>query len=178
MKLGLGLRNLRQVSSGPVAAVWTGNANVSVVDIGSGYYRITKTGGTNGSFTDASASTTSARAGDFTLYMKRGEVTGEVLAGINDTPNGLHTSIERGVDWNGVDAISFETGYAGLVNHGAHVATEYSIIKRVGSVISLYETTNPDVPGAAIRTYTTSAATFFGDAILGNIGNTIDVKLV
>lgn len=45
-------------------------------------------------------------------------------------------------------------------------------------MISLYKTTDPAVLGAAIRTYTASSLAFFGDAILGTVGNSIDVKLV
>lgn len=139
------------------------------------WYLCEKISGQNGNYTDATVRSASSFAGDFTFVQQRTDAaTNETLGGVATAPNGTYQALNYGLDLT-ASVISHELNYTATVNHGAYTVSDYLVLQRRGTTLSLYKTTNLSTLGTALRTWTVSG-TYFAEAVFGSIGNKLRLR--
>ncbi|RSY78556.1 LysM peptidoglycan-binding domain-containing protein [Sphingomonas koreensis] len=144
-----------------------------------GTYRVTKTGGSSGTY-DAQVQSSQGISGDFVFRLRPLQTDKYLLAGVAQNPNaslsytGLDFAIEAAA--NGY-MYHYDNGvYAQLTSY---VAGDSLWMVRTGSTLSYYkgDTLEAAKAAAALRTVNGVSGTFYADAALYTIGAVADMSL-
>jgi hypothetical protein len=176
MNLSLSLVNNMSLtgSSTPVTVetpvVIANNSGTTVADQGGGVYRVTKTGGLDGTW-DASAIGQSAHAGDFVVRVNPRQANLNLMIGVSTNAtasNSFDISLAVFIKNDGsLDA--YEAAAPTATNVSTYTASDYLFMRRVGSTITLLKGATTSVSAAAvIHTYTASSATVTFDSSFNN----------
>lgn len=161
-----------------VASDWTlSSANIVKTPEADGFYKLDKTGGANGNYTDARAWTNESYSGDFTFIMKRGGSDGETLTGVTDDPAYTYQTHDRGFYSNGSTFDTYDLGFTNITRYGTHVANDYLVMQRVGGTLSHYHTTDLNNLGTPFKVIS-DGATFNGAVVLERLNRFISVKMI
>ncbi len=172
MKLALGLRTMRQVSSGPPPITMVNQAGTTAVDQGANGWLITKTGGADATWGDASATSVESFAGDFILRItpqQSGSGTdGQGMVGVTADPvaSNHFNTIDYAFYFNGssqVDAL-YENGVSAAITAVNFVSGTHFFIKRTGTAMSFGHGGTDGITGYTESISRTSGATLFVDS--------------
>ncbi len=177
-EIGLTLRQRRSGVATAAAIAIANRAHCTVTGLGSGSYRIVKSGGAADSW-DGSAVSTEAMAGDFTLRLQPATINKAVISGLNSDPTSddSYLSIDFALDF-------FSDGTAHIFENGNYVAGGWPyaagdiwwVIRRGGSLSYVQGGANPDA--GMLRRSVGAPATLYFDSSFADIGGTIDVQLM
>ncbi|WP_447728321.1 hypothetical protein [Sphingomonas koreensis] len=145
-----------------------------------GTYRITKTGGSSGSY-DAQVQSVTGLSGDFVFRLRPLQANKYLMAGVSQNPNAStsYTNLDFAIEAadNG-NIYTYAGGSGALLT--SYVAGDNLWMVRTGSTISYYKgaTIEAAKTAGALRTLTGVSGTFyFCDAALYDVGATADVSL-
>lgn len=151
----------------------TARANTSVSAIGGGAYRITKTGGFDGSFDGAAASVTGI-AGDFVMRAKRVGSADRLMIGVTANP-------DEDTGYVGIDySLEYTAGVLEIFERGEYrtangLVDDFVWIERIGTTLRYL--CGPRRRGATVmRIVADVSATLFFDSSLVTPGCAVDVR--
>lgn len=149
------------------------HANTTVAAQGGGVYRVTKTGGVNGS-ADASAVSATAMPGDFTIRIQTLQTNKDIGFGVNADPltDDSYTSIDRMLLFTaGAAVVVYENG-SSVVAPASYVTSQYWFIRRTGSAIEIRVGTSTDIAlSSLVANFTSLSGTlYFDSSLLGSSG--------
>lgn len=177
LRLGLSL----SMASGTLepGVPFVDNGNTTVVDQGSDFYRITKTAGGD-VWGSSGAVGTSAKAGDFLLTIRAGQLDEGFAVGMNADPltDNDYASIDRGFLF-GNDASIYKLDDGAFTALGeAYTTSNYYYVRRVGTTVTLLKNAVDNIGTATLlATLTASAASLYFDCSIFGVGGWLDVRL-
>lgn len=162
-----------------VPLVISNAANTSVVDQGGGVYRITKTGGVDGTW-DASATSAVGFTADFVIRARAVQTTKDIIVGIstNPTADNSFTSVQRDIRFPVSDVLG--AGVSGSSDFGdsvVYTTSDRFFIRRVGTTLTLLKGATDLVTDASvIYTWPSNlAGTVYFDSSLNGASGAIDI---
>lgn len=165
-------------SAGPPPSGIVNATNTTVAAQGGDVFRVTKSGGVDGSW-DASAVSAAGTSGDVLLSVRALQNDKHLIVGLSTNPaaNTSFSSVERSL-WIKAGG-SCSAGVGGSEDAGTpYDMTQWLFVRRVGSVTQALKGPTANVADAAVfHTFGNLAGTLFADSSLSGAGGAFDIKM-